>query len=467
MTQPLIKMAQAASSDTSLLASKITQYQEKSGFSWAEIAAELRIDPVKLAKLALCRVPRTSSFSKDTHRIAAYVGMSTHLLQEFLHQKESAPAPMTPGQRWQQLKSLSNGIIGKRTWRLGFALVVILVVSAVAFAQPRHAEATLVLTQGKATISEHGLATTTPNSKRLMSAGDIVVVNTGDEISLSSGARAQLRLYDGSTVDLFENSTLQVSELYTNRDSYRVQLHMLAGKTVSRVIRLLGVGDTFRISTPSSAASVRGTIFTVEVIDEVTSYFSCDKGLVFVEMGDQGAEVPAGTELTAVVGQPLMVHPQGEEAAMVSQPEAVEAITEPEAAPEEVEEPAEESAPVEEAEAPAVFTLHVPTYVDDRPDPYGLDLPIKTTSKEDPQSWTPTATTDWDADNPKNRPDKTVPGKPPEGGALPPGQGGTPPGQGEGDTMQVPGKPPTGGGDNNGGGNNNGGGDNNGGKKDK
>lgn len=464
MNQPLVKMAQAASGDPTLLASTIHQYKEKSGYSWAEIAAELRIDSMKLAKLALCRIPRPSSFSKDAHRIATYVGMNTHLLQEFLQQGEITPANVTLGQRWQQLKSASNGIFGKRTWRLGFALIVILVVSAVAFAQPRHAEATLVLSQGKATISERGMATSTPSNKKLISAGDIVVVNTGDEISLAAGARAQLRLYDGSTVDLFENSTIQVSELYTNRDSYRVQLHMLAGKTVSRVIRLLGVGDTFRISTPSSAASVRGTIFTVEVIDEITSYFSCDKGLVFIEMGNQGAELPAGTELTAVVGQPLMVHPQGEEITAASQTAAAEIASEPTAAePETVEDPEEETLPVE-AEAPAVFILHVPTYVDDRPDPYGQDLPIKTASKTDPQSWTPTATTDWDGDNPKDRPDKTVPGKPPEGGALPPGQGGTPPGQGEGDTMQVPGKPPTGGGGNNG---NNGGDNNGGGKKDK
>jgi len=111
-------------------------------------------------------------------------------------------------------------------------------------------------------------------------------------------------------VDLFENSTLQVTELFTTQDSYRVRLHMLSGKTVSRVIRLLGVDDAYEVSTPSSTASVRGTVFAVEVLGPNSTYIACDEGVVHIEMGDLQAEVVAGTEVMAIAGEPLEVEPQ-------------------------------------------------------------------------------------------------------------------------------------------------------------
>jgi len=229
-----------------------------------------------------------------------------------------------PRQAWQRVShrstdiwaNFSKGVVAffrRRMWALGFTVLFLFFAGAVAFAQPKRSEATLVVSSGRASV----MASRTSifpgiRAESMLSAGDIMAVSANDEISVMAGSSAQLRLYDGSTVDLFENSTLQVNELLTDEDSYRVRLHMLSGKTVSRVIRLLGVGDAFEVSTPSSTASVRGTVFTVAVLGPDSSFIACDEGVVHVEMGDLQADVVAGTELMAISGQTLQVVPQQE-----------------------------------------------------------------------------------------------------------------------------------------------------------
>ena len=114
----------------------------------------------------------------------------------------------------------------------------------------------------------------------------------------------------GAAVELSENTQLEVQELATNDDQFRVRLKMLTGRTVSRVLRLLGVGDAFEISTPSSTVSVRGTVFVVQVLDANTTYVGCDKGVVWVVSGDQQAEVPAGQELIVTQNQAPKIQPK-------------------------------------------------------------------------------------------------------------------------------------------------------------
>lgn len=311
MNQSLIRMAKQASDNASLMASLIRRYGEKKGISWEAIAKELRIDSLQMARLALCRTPSRTSYAEDIAQIADYVGMNRALLQRLVRQREEAPANSGLVARWRALTEGVSLMFTRRTWAFGIAALILLIVGAVAFAQPRSTDATLVVSKGSAIVSQSGASVLAFNRSEIsLSAGEIASVNAGDRIVLGPGSSAQLRLFDGSTVDIYENSTLDVTSLYTTEESYRVGLNMLAGKTVSRVIRLLSAGDAFRISTPSSTASVRGTIFTVEVIDADTTLIACDEGVVRVAMGRQTVEVVAGTEVTAVVGETMEVETQ-------------------------------------------------------------------------------------------------------------------------------------------------------------
>jgi hypothetical protein len=311
MDESLNKLAKRASKDPSLMASFIARYGEREGLRWGEIASRLRIDSSQLARLALCRTPRQATFSDDIAHIADYTGMNRSTLTRFVQQRKAVQATPNLGARWKAVTEGLGAMFSYRTWAVGFAALVLLIVGAVAFAQPRATDATLVVSKGSATVTDAGTTVLAFNrTEKAVAAGDIISVSAGDKISLGSGSSAQLRLYDGSTVDISENTSLDVTDLYTTEDTYRVGLNMLTGKTVSRVLRLLGAGDAFRVSTPSSTASVRGTIFTVEVIDADTTHIAVDEGTVYVAMGSQQIDVVAGTEVTAVVGETLEVDVQ-------------------------------------------------------------------------------------------------------------------------------------------------------------
>lgn len=189
-------------------------------------------------------------------------------------------------------------------------LLALVLMSAFALAQPEHTSATLVVLKGQAIVVQgSGLFAA---AEKIVTPSQAVLVWAGDEIRMGGDAAAQLRLLDGSTVDLDQNTVVQITELQITPESYRVQLHLLAGKLLSRVERVLGSGDRFDITTPSSTASVRGTVFTVAVVAPDITYIACSEGIVAVQMETASALVPAGTELTVIVGQPLQVLPYSE-----------------------------------------------------------------------------------------------------------------------------------------------------------
>jgi hypothetical protein len=118
-------------------------------------------------------------------------------------------------------------------------------------------------------------------------------------------------LVDGSVIDLYAGTEMDLSELAAGDDALRVRAQVAAGRTYYRIQRILGIDDIFEVQTPSSAASVRGTAFAVEVLSPVVSYYACDEGTVLVRMGDQEVTLNAGDELYAVAGQDLLPEPQG------------------------------------------------------------------------------------------------------------------------------------------------------------
>ncbi len=316
MADLLFNMAQQASTDDSLLASLIEQQCARQGLTWEEFAAQFHIDQAQLAKLALCRKPRNTALAQDLEQIANYVGMEKSMLAQFAKQagypvrvvkqevthKVKRPFPI--------LEAIRN-MTKRRTIAFSLATVIVLILAAFAFAQPSGPEATLVVSAGQAVVSQNRntLLVFPRETEVSIASGKALAIRAGDVINLPANATAQLRLQDGSTVDLFANTTLEVSELLTTEDSYRVQLNLLAGRTVNRIIRLLGANDRFDVRTPSSTASVRGTVFTVAVLSPDSSYIGVEEGVVQVSLGDEVVAVQPGFEVTAVVGQPLTIQP--------------------------------------------------------------------------------------------------------------------------------------------------------------
>jgi len=200
-------------------------------------------------------------------------------------------------------------MINMRARTIGLAALLLLVLATFVMAQPGGSDATLIVSIGQAVVDRSVGGLFASSAETAVSAGEAVTVRKGDTIQLAETASAQLRLTDGSTIDLSGGTTLAVSELVNNNLSYRARFSLLAGRTLSHVVHLLRPDDSFEIKTPSSTASVRGTKFTVEVINAESTYYAVEEGVVQVTMGDQAVDVAAGYEVTAVIGQPLQIEP--------------------------------------------------------------------------------------------------------------------------------------------------------------
>jgi len=193
----------------------------------------------------------------------------------------------------------------------GGVILIILVAGAAVLSRSDTAVATLMVAEGQATVIQNRsrLGILPANTTATLPPGSIITISQGDVIQQNSGM-SQLRLQDGTVIDLAPGAVLRIDELIIASSDYRVKIHLLAGKTINRVVRLLGPADYFRISTPSSTAAVRGTVFSVEVITTSSTHVSVDEGIVRVTMRDDFVDVLAGQMVTAVIGQPLQVMPQ-------------------------------------------------------------------------------------------------------------------------------------------------------------
>lgn len=305
----LIEAARRAGSNKALIAALLKQYMEAHRLNWEQMAAHLGLEAVQLARLALCRRPRPRRLMEDAAQIAQYVGFEREVLLRFLHDAEAAASARRPNLSilWR-----GAGEMMRSGWKWGLMAAGTLLVLAMIFAQPQRAEATLVVTQGQATLHQARtvLVAISVPQETVLQAGEATTVRAGDTIMLDKGAVAELRLLDGSSVTLYENTALEVTRLQVGERAYHVRLDVLAGNIYNRVLRLLGTGDTFEVITPSSTASVRGTAFAVQVLSPEMSYFACDEGQIAVRMADQEVTVNAGEQVIAVQGEPLEVQPQ-------------------------------------------------------------------------------------------------------------------------------------------------------------
>ncbi|MBE2224473.1 MAG: FecR domain-containing protein [Anaerolineae bacterium] len=198
---------------------------------------------------------------------------------------------------------------------LSLAIMVFLAVGGFVLAQPAGTEATLLVTEGDVTVLQPQRFFNFNNTHQTnLKTGDILVVRQGDTIEVSAASSAVLTMGDGTSADLFSETVVQVSELFSDETTFRVRLLLVTGRMVNRVQRLLKADDAYEVQTPSSTASVRGTVFTVDVVSNQETFVSVDEGIVAVQMGEQEVLVEAGFEVTAVTGQPLIIQPHASRA---------------------------------------------------------------------------------------------------------------------------------------------------------
>ena len=145
-------------------------------------------------------------------------------------------------------------------------------------------------------------------------------VKVGDNIPANHvlitgpGAKAGLTLDDGSRVEVFESSRVEVNALLPEEKS-KFSVSLFFGRVAAKLKRLRG-DDV--VITPTMVAGVRGTDFTVCVTEDGTSVVSVTKGQVAVStdkawdqtesvMVEPGQEVLADTAGATLIPRPIQL----------------------------------------------------------------------------------------------------------------------------------------------------------------
>src|SRR5437773_10958827 len=94
--------------------------------------------------------------------------------------------------------------------------------------------------------------------------GDVIAA--GDTIRTESGAAAEITYFEGSSVRLEADTQIVVESLRTEADGGTViGMMQTLGRTWHVVTKLISGSSRYELRTPTSTASVRGTIFAVDV----------------------------------------------------------------------------------------------------------------------------------------------------------------------------------------------------------
>ena len=425
MQSMTLKIAQRASQDKSLIASLIDTFGERENLSWDEIANQLWIDDHILAKLALCRRPRPAQFSDDIAQISNYAGIDHKHLSRFIRDAEAPPVKQSRNvaAASQTQKPARKFIF---SWAFTIILLVILIISAFMFLQPGTAAGTMMVLEGDTTIvtDDNPLSLTGKLKGVTFSGGEVITLKPGDTVIVGVGGYSRLQLQDGTTLELFENTILKIDDLTINEGTLQVRYKILTGKTINRVRRLLDVGDFYEVISPSSTISVRGTVFTVQVLSEQSTYVSCDEGVVQVSVGDRVILLNAGEEVIANTGEEVEPQPQPQSG---NQPSPVPPD---EVAPAPTNTPVHNSPTIELTATPRPqdpieltqpVTEETPEPIQQVPQETPQQTPVQTLN---PSQNNPVPTKKWD-DLPENLPPGQGGDKPSDGFA-PPGQGDPP-----------------------------------------
>jgi hypothetical protein len=150
-----------------------------------------------------------------------------------------------------------------------------------------------------------------------------VKANVGDKITqgmtVNTGAKSVVDIFfEGSVIRILENSSVVMKELTKNLSNNKelTELYVQNGKVFSQVTKKLTENERYKITTPTSVASVRGTEFLVNE-ENRKSKISCVDGTVAVrdalEDDSSFVDVNDGKSASIESGKPISVEDLSEE----------------------------------------------------------------------------------------------------------------------------------------------------------
>lgn len=181
---------------------------------------------------------------------------------------------------------------------VGLAFVLAIVLGATGVFTPKSqrvalgASTTLSIISGEVQI-RHGA------TGDFTAADDGAILGPGDTIRTAAGARAVLTYFEGSTVEIEPGTELAIQTAHGNPDgSTVIVMEQELGTTWHVVSHLVQGASKYEVRTTASTASVRGTQFTVGVVEDLSTSITTTEGNV--------ATSDAGATTTVEVTQGLI-----------------------------------------------------------------------------------------------------------------------------------------------------------------
>ncbi|MDX1588881.1 MAG: FecR family protein [Oleiphilaceae bacterium] len=165
------------------------------------------------------------------------------------------------------------------------------------------APARVTSARGDALVRRHLQATMEP-----LSGG--MLLNVGDSLRTGRHGQVKLTLADGSTLRIDSNSTLTLNRLtqFGRTGMADTRMRLDRGRIKTRIKPVEDSRSRFEVETPSAVATIRGTVFEMQV-DESGTRLAVTEGQVL--FGEPGREVmiPAGRAARQEPGRPLRSQP--------------------------------------------------------------------------------------------------------------------------------------------------------------
>lgn len=161
------------------------------------------------------------------------------------------------------------------------------------------------------TLAGCGEGSSTPSTLTTLSAveGDVSVMEAGtdswtegevgmslevgDTVKTGDDSSAEITFFDGSTVELQPDSEVEIASLdITDTGSTTITLEQTIGATISRVVNIIDPASRYEVETATGAASVRGSVLVVCVIEDGTSWVANQKGNIWIRAQGEELQVP-------------------------------------------------------------------------------------------------------------------------------------------------------------------------------
>ena len=147
----------------------------------------------------------------------------------------------------------------------------------------KNQKATLTAVKGKVAVQMKGEST-------WKAATNNMQVNSGDTVRTSSGSSVIIKFTDGSMVKQGPMASMTIGALDGTAGNAKTKLDVDSGKTWARV-RKLGSESSFDVETPTAVAGVRGTFFSSEAEEDLSTFDVFDGQVMVSSTSDPSQSV--------------------------------------------------------------------------------------------------------------------------------------------------------------------------------